>query len=559
MQKTDRKLAVVKQKEENRLLAIETKEIEERLKLLKSTLYSKLCKTSKPNSSEPIWGSSNLASTVSRQKFNALPDISKLKLKALSHSSALKSKTPDTCTIIGKLNKHVKCSLTISADIQQPKCGQCEHKTAVVSCQECSEYYCAICFATFHLKGALKHHHSLPISTCSMRTDSSFHKECEDMNRSKGYIEAANSPEGTLCAGEELMSTSSKNAQERKGCQSSHSVAFRSNLALQTKAVDDINQYHYSTKTSSATMRSSEIVNHNVSTFCESPTSVEIHFTPSITYAEKLLLRLHRNAILQKPTKQENVNNQLIFKEISSTHSDIVHNEDEKFQEEIMENFAFNRISFDELHKLATTKIQLNNNGPNTFVIYPNEDFKQSILQPNEIISSTNSHSNKNNSEIPLPDITLCNVTTRTKNTEQTRRKECFKFSDEDNSSEEIQGTNTISGLLSNQQNMWQPIQSITKPNYNINPQISKTISEHLNMVPNKQSSNATDLQDSFCDEFKGEDKSPVQSRRILLTENPYLSNWHAEALQFSNEEQDDDDKFKENSNNHNYLYDSLG
>ncbi|KAH8852454.1 Zinc finger B-box domain-containing protein [Schistosoma japonicum] len=503
MRKTDRKFAVIKQKEENRLLAIETNEIEERLKLLKSTLYSKLSTTCKPNPSEPIWGSSHLLSTVNRQKVDALHDISKLKFKTLKHSSASKSKTPDAYSnTIGKHSDSVKCTFTISADIQQPKCGQCEDKKAVVSCQECSEYYCAKCFATFHLKGALKRHHSLPIS----------------------------------------------------GCQSSHNITIKSNLGLQTEAVEDISQYHCSNKTS-AMMQSSEIVNHDVSTLCNTSTPVEIYFTPSITYAEKLLLRLHRNSILQKPTKQDNVDNQLIFKDIISTHSNI----DGKNEEEITENFAFNRISFDELHKLATTKIQLNNNGPNTIVIYSNEDFEQSILQSNNIISSTSSQFNKNYLEIPLTDITLYNVSTKTENTGQARAEQCFKLGDEDNFVEKIQETNDIFGLLSNQQNMWQPIQSIIKSNYNINPQISKTINEHLNIVSNKQLSNATDLRNSFCDEFKRKAKSPVQSQRIILTEIPYLSNRQAEALQFSDEEQDDDDKFEDNSNNHNYLYDSLG
>lgn len=43
------------------------------------------------------------------------------------------------------------------------QCGQCEQKTAVVSCFECSEQYCAHCFASFHLRGALKKHRSAPL------------------------------------------------------------------------------------------------------------------------------------------------------------------------------------------------------------------------------------------------------------------------------------------------------------------------------------------------------------------------------------------------------------
>ena len=37
------------------------------------------------------------------------------------------------------------------------------------SCQECSEDYCAGCFAAFHLRGALKKHRSVPIGVSSIR------------------------------------------------------------------------------------------------------------------------------------------------------------------------------------------------------------------------------------------------------------------------------------------------------------------------------------------------------------------------------------------------------
>ncbi|XP_067945291.1 uncharacterized protein [Watersipora subatra] len=45
-----------------------------------------------------------------------------------------------------------------------PICGQCDIKSAVTMCQECSEVYCSGCFTAFHLKGALAKHHSVPLS-----------------------------------------------------------------------------------------------------------------------------------------------------------------------------------------------------------------------------------------------------------------------------------------------------------------------------------------------------------------------------------------------------------
>ncbi|BHF72991.1 hypothetical protein SprV_0401606300 [Sparganum proliferum] len=59
-------------------------------------------------------------------------------------------------------------------------CGQCEKIFAVVVspqfnligaklCQECGERFCAKCFAQFHMKGALKKHHSVMITASSKR------------------------------------------------------------------------------------------------------------------------------------------------------------------------------------------------------------------------------------------------------------------------------------------------------------------------------------------------------------------------------------------------------
>lgn len=75
MEKNDKKSAVSKQKKENKLLAMETKEIEERLKLLKSTLYSELTKTNKLNSSLPIWEGSCPTSSIEKKKRDALVDV----------------------------------------------------------------------------------------------------------------------------------------------------------------------------------------------------------------------------------------------------------------------------------------------------------------------------------------------------------------------------------------------------------------------------------------------------------------------------------------------------
>ncbi|KAM4772417.1 zinc finger B-box domain-containing protein 1 [Rhinophrynus dorsalis] len=47
--------------------------------------------------------------------------------------------------------------------IKGKACGQCETKSALLTCLECGEDYCPTCFAKFHQKGALKLHRTMPI------------------------------------------------------------------------------------------------------------------------------------------------------------------------------------------------------------------------------------------------------------------------------------------------------------------------------------------------------------------------------------------------------------
>ncbi|KAL8625580.1 hypothetical protein ACOMHN_014668 [Nucella lapillus] len=49
------------------------------------------------------------------------------------------------------------------------KCGQCEDRPASLTCVQCSECYCAGCFAAFHLKGALKRHRTIPLHATGPR------------------------------------------------------------------------------------------------------------------------------------------------------------------------------------------------------------------------------------------------------------------------------------------------------------------------------------------------------------------------------------------------------
>ncbi|CAH8474188.1 unnamed protein product [Heterobilharzia americana] len=363
--KVNRKLAILKQKEENELLETETKEIEKRLNLLKSTLYSEICKKSNASDSEPIWKSSHSSFTVNKPKSDALIDVSKIKFKTLKHNPLSKNKPPDVfgdvIRKIADLNKKVP---GCSTDHGQLQCGQCEDKRAVVSCQECSEYYCAKCFASFHMKGALRRHHSLPISTSTPRFESL---------QSKHFNESSQS---TSC--EKAVSI---------GCQSSFGASDKLNAELQTEDTKTMKQNQFFDNKQSLTLSkrsSTPVVGCNVSTLCRSPVPIEIHFTPSISYAEKLLLRLHRNSKLQQLGSQISTNHQTMSMEMIQGQSNS--------EEHTMQDFKLDRISFNELHKLATSEVQLNG----TLALYPTNDLEPSTPQLNEIMSSGGDEFNYN-------------------------------------------------------------------------------------------------------------------------------------------------------------------
>ncbi|CAD5119064.1 DgyrCDS7711 [Dimorphilus gyrociliatus] len=79
-------------------------------------------------------------------------------------ASAETKKVPGTLAYIAQQGEGFKVK-----NFKGPKCGQCEMKGAQVTCLECGEDYCASCFASFHLRGALKKHRSAPIAANGAR------------------------------------------------------------------------------------------------------------------------------------------------------------------------------------------------------------------------------------------------------------------------------------------------------------------------------------------------------------------------------------------------------
>ncbi|KAK3578595.1 hypothetical protein CHS0354_002166 [Potamilus streckersoni] len=159
-------------KEETKKLELESKKMEERLLELRLAMERE--KEERERQGGGFWkagqtGSLTTYATDVLQKSTKSPRGSKGKKKIL----LLKDKPldiPERSTQPGTMAFIAQKGLSTPRDKPKgAKCGQCEERPAAVSCLQCTEDYCAGCFASFHLKGALKKHRSVPISATGPR------------------------------------------------------------------------------------------------------------------------------------------------------------------------------------------------------------------------------------------------------------------------------------------------------------------------------------------------------------------------------------------------------
>ncbi|CAG5115570.1 unnamed protein product [Candidula unifasciata] len=164
-------------RDQTKRLEEDNRKMEERLKELKTAMKRE--KELREQQGAGFWGRgqlntgslTNYASEVLQNKVMASLTEGKIKkVKILRDEPIGKPKRigpPGTMKYIAQRN------LTTSANPRDkqkgPKCGQCEDRTATLSCIQCSEIYCPGCFAAFHLKGALKQHRSIPLSAAGPR------------------------------------------------------------------------------------------------------------------------------------------------------------------------------------------------------------------------------------------------------------------------------------------------------------------------------------------------------------------------------------------------------
>nr|CAH8830451.1 unnamed protein product [Trichobilharzia regenti] len=309
-----------------------------------------------------------------------------------------------------------------------------------------------------------------------------------------------------------------------QGCQSSLDVTSKSSSALQTEDIDglEINQCFDNKRFQEESKKPSTVIpGRNVSTLCKSPTPIEIHFTPSISYAEKLLLHLHRNSKLQHTGNESSTHRQIISGETISANSvdeTQKQKEENNEKERILQDFQLNRISFDELHQLATMEVQLND----TLALYPVEDLEPVSFERNEIMNTKNDDKlGENNFDGKL----LISET----------------FSSEDNLSE-------VNEAFKAEQ---YPKAKSAEEDEEIEKEV---VVVNRNEEANEKSVNKTDVEDDYYEEFRNTTESPIQSQKTPSMTHHSKNTSKTRIVEATNEEYD-----SEGDNEYNSLYDSLG
>ncbi|XP_040044540.2 uncharacterized protein zbbx isoform X1 [Gasterosteus aculeatus] len=142
-------------------LAQESKEIEEQLQQLKESMSKEKEERALPRGFR--WKSGQCASLnsnavtsgVKKDKENRFQKLSSGKLTIRVLKDGLVTAPPPPPTLRDRRKNRLRGTY----------CGQCEIKTAGLTCAECAEDYCIGCFTKFHQKGALKLHRMIPIQT----------------------------------------------------------------------------------------------------------------------------------------------------------------------------------------------------------------------------------------------------------------------------------------------------------------------------------------------------------------------------------------------------------
>lgn len=302
-------------KDETKKLEEEGKKMEERLMELKLAMNRE--KEERERQGGGFWKSgqqgtlNNYAEEVLAKKSKSAPVKGKIKiLRDMPIELPERNAHPGTMAYIAQ-----KGNLTPRDKPKGPKCGQCEERSAAVSCMQCSEDYCAGCFAAFHLKGNLKKHRSVPLTAtprqcfASPRTNPSLTSSSNDfMSSGDGTVatyvpESArkkdrNSPEGASGTYENQLLQGSYNEAEQaasfqdalKAWRTGKPTEYLASSRVSSRPSTDRSQKHGGILASPV-----QISSVGVDSSTQSQQNIEVNFeTGSMSYAERLLLKKHR-------------------------------------------------------------------------------------------------------------------------------------------------------------------------------------------------------------------------------------------------------------------------
>eukprot|EP00794_Sanderia_malayensis_P011215 gene11215-12392_t len=201
-------------------------------------------------------------------------------------------------------------------------CGQCDKVRAKLDCMECGENYCPPCFKQFHAKGAMRKHTWKTIDQERLPTSRILsHREPNNAscssNISPNQIEAqftqqpvssttSDAPEqgGLLLEGtydEEASAKSFQDAlKEWRGAPSPAAPKQKKDLWV-NPAEEELPKETRSCATEP------DVVSESCETDANSTSDVKINFNPTMSYADRLLLKKHRKDPVPAkngPTKQ---------------------------------------------------------------------------------------------------------------------------------------------------------------------------------------------------------------------------------------------------------------
>ncbi|XP_012938442.1 uncharacterized protein LOC101863985 [Aplysia californica] len=306
-------------RDQTKRLEDDNRKMEDRLRELKTAMTRE--KEERERQGGGFWGRgqtntgslTNYATEVLHNKAEKPPkEGKKKKVKVLQDQPIevpKRSSQPGTMKYIAQ--RKLTSGSTPRDKLKGPRCGQCEDRTATLSCMQCSEIYCPGCFAAFHLKGALKQHRSVPISASGPRV-------CMSPSPSS----AAPSPRGGQASGAIVSHTmSSDNGSEASGPSPSHSsprdsvnsllqgnydesqsaASFQAALMAwrQGEEPSDSSPEQRSPRKPIASPIKSPVVAVDESTgTVEESKALEIKFTHTLSYAERLMLKKHRRTEL---------------------------------------------------------------------------------------------------------------------------------------------------------------------------------------------------------------------------------------------------------------------